>query len=242
MLQETLQQIGLNDKEAKIYLACLELGKTGIKDIARKSNIKRTTVYEIIDGMINAGFIKITQKGKRKQFVAIEPQEIKGLIRKKEALLNHILPQLSAMSNVSDVKPKVWFYQGKDGILQAYEDSLNYPGIEVVGWGTGEIASMFNDEEIEKYIQTRLRKKIMQTLILPDDEETTNRFVSKDSRQLRRTKLVEANTYPFKIEINIYANRVGIFSVRDKIAVIMESEQIASAMRMIFQMCWKGIK
>jgi len=241
MLLETLKQIGLHEKEAKIYLACLELGETGIKDVARKSNIKRTTIYEIIDEMINAGYLKTTFKGKRKRYVAIEPQELKILIRKKETLLNHILPQLSAMSNVSDMKPRVWFYQGKDGILQAYEDSLNYPGIEVVGWGSGEVVRMFDANEVEKYIQKRLRKKILQTLIMPNDEES-NKFAEKDSRQLRKTKSVSVEEYPFKIEINIYANRVGIFSIRDKMAVIMESEQISSAMRMIFQMCWKGIK
>ncbi|PJA87086.1 MAG: hypothetical protein CO141_01385 [Candidatus Moranbacteria bacterium CG_4_9_14_3_um_filter_42_9] len=241
MLLETLKQIGLHEKEAKIYLACLELGEAGIKDIASKSGIKRTTIYEIIDDMINVGYFKVTSRGKRKYYVAIDPQELKILIRKKEALLNNILPQLSAMSNVSDVKPKVWFYQGKDGILHAYEDSLNYPGIEVVGWACGEVVKMFDEDEIEKYIRTRIRKKILQTMIMPNDEDTA-RFTKNDSHQLRRTKLVEADTYPFKIEINIYANRVGIFSIRDKMAVIMESEQIASAMRMIFQMCWKGIR
>jgi len=241
MLLETLKQIGLHEKEAKIYLACLELGEAGIKDIASKSGIKRTTIYEIIDDIINVGYYKVTSRGKRKYYVAIDPQELKILIRKKEALLNNILPQLSAMSNVSDVKPKVWFYQGKDGILHAYEDSLNYPGIEVVGWGSGEVVRMFDANEVEKYIQKRLRKKILQTLIMPNDEES-NKFAAKDSYQLRKTKSVDAEEYPFKIEINIYANRVGIFSVRDKMAVIMESEQISSAMRMIFQMCWKGIR
>jgi sugar-specific transcriptional regulator TrmB len=241
MLQETLKQIGMEEKEAKIYLAGLELGETGIKDLASKSNIKRTTVYEIIDSMVAAGYLKITSRGKRKRYVAIDPQELKMIMRKKEALLAQVMPQLLAMSNVSDVKPKVWFYQGKDGVMQAYEDALNYPGIEVIGWASGEVTSLFSDAEIEKYIRSRIRKKILETMIMPNDEVTA-RFTAQDSRHLRRTKAVDAKLYPFKIEINIYANRVGIYSARDKMAVIMESEQVASTMRMIFQMCWNGIR
>ncbi|HAT74730.1 MAG TPA: hypothetical protein DCS28_01655 [Candidatus Moranbacteria bacterium] len=236
----TLRQIGLEDKQAKIYLACLELGKTTIIEIARKAGIKRTTVYENIDEMINAGYVKITTKGKRKMFVALNPQELKSLMRKREEILEQVMPQLMSINNVSETKPKVWFYEGKDGILKAYEDSLNYQGVEVVGWASGEVLKMFNWKDVEKYVAKRQRKKIMQTLIMPSDQGAMQ-FAQNDSQQLRKTKLISADEYPFKIEINVYANRVAIFSVKDKMAVIMESEVISSAMRMIFQMCWKGI-
>lgn len=236
----TLKQIGLEDKQAKIYLACLELGKTTIIEIARKTGIKRTTVYENMEEMINAGYIKITTKGKRKMFVALDPQKLKGLMRRREEMLEQVMPQLMSMNNVSEAKPKMWFYQDKEGILKAYEDVLNYPASEVFGWGSGEITKFFSMKECEHYIARRIRKKIMQTLIMPNDQGALQ-FAENDNHQLRRTKLVSAEEYPFKIEINIYANRVAIFSVKDKMAIIMESEPIASAMRMIFKMCWKGL-
>lgn len=240
MLKETLLQIGMDEKQAKIYPACLELGATTIQEISRKTGIKRTTVYENVEEMIRTGYLKTTKKGKRKYLLAISPPELKKLIRKREEMLDQILPDLMAMNNVSEAKPKIWFFEGKDGILEAYEDSLNYPGIEVVGWGTGEILKMFNWQDVEKYVAKRQRKKIIQTLIVPGDENM-QKFISEDAKQLRRTKVVSADEYPFKIEINIYANRVALFSVRDKMAVIMESEPIASAMRMIFKMCYKGL-
>lgn len=240
MLLETLKQIGLEEKEAKIYLACLELGETGIKDIASKSGIKRTTIYEIIDKMVLSGYLQTTFKGKRKRFLAIEPQELKALMQKRASLLDEVMPQLMSLDNVSDNKPKVWFYQGKDAIMQAYEDSLNYPGSEVVGWASGEVLKMFSVKECTDYIQKRVRRKIMQSLIMPKEKEL-NEFVEKDSHHLRRTKIVDEEVYPFKIEINIYANRVALFSVKDKMAVIMESDPIASAMRMIFKMCWGSL-
>lgn len=240
IMLETLRKIGLEDKKAKIYLAALELGETSIIEIAKKTGIKRTTVYENMDEMVGMGYIRVTTKGKRKHFIAIDPHELKALIRKKESLIDQILPDLISINNVSEIKPKVWFYHGKEGILEAYEDSLNYSGTEVVGWASGEVLKMFNWKDVEKYVARRQRKKIMQTLIMPDDKDASQ-FTTQDKNQLRRTKIISAEEYPFKIEINIYANRVGLFSVRDKMAVILESEPIASAMRMIFKMCWKAI-
>ncbi len=237
---ETLRKIGLEDKKAKIYLAALELGETTIIGISRKTGIKRTTVYENMDEMVHLGYIRAVARGKKKHFIAANPGELKTLIRKKELLLDQILPDLLAMNNISEVKPKVWFYEGKKGILEAYEDILNYPKTEVVGWASGEILKMFNWQEAEKYVAKRQRKKIIQTLIMPDDKNSSQ-FISRDQHHLRRTKVVSAEEYPFKIEINVYANRVSLFSVKDKVAVIMESEPIASAIRMIFKMCWKNI-
>ncbi|MFZ2188384.1 MAG: helix-turn-helix domain-containing protein [Candidatus Moraniibacteriota bacterium] len=237
---ETLRKIGMEEKQAKIYLACLSLGATTIIEIARKTGIKRTTVYENLDEMVRSGYVRVIKKEKRKRYVALEPKELKELIRKKETLLEQIMPQLTAMSNVSNAKPKVWFYEGKEGILEAYEDSLNYPGIEVVGFASGEVLKMFSLKEVEKYIAKRQRKKIIQTLIMPEGKDAKS-FIATASEQLRRVKVVSEEEYPFKIEINIYANRMALFSVKDKMAVIMESEPISSAMRMIFKMCWKGI-
>lgn len=237
---ETLQKIGLEGKKAKIYLACLELGETGITDISKKTGIKRTTVYENIDEMVLAGYIKVTAKGKRKHYLAINPHDLKTLIRKKESLIDQILPDLIAINNVSEIKPKVWFFQGKEGILEAYYDILNYPNIEVVGWASGEVLKMFSWKDVEKYVAKRQRKKILETLIMTGDKEAQS-FIEKASHQLRKVKVINAEDYPFKIEINVYSNRIALFSVKDKMAVIIESEPITSAMRMIFQMCWKSI-
>ena len=66
-------------------------------------------------------------------------------------------------------------------------------------------------------------------------------YSDKDIDDLRSTKLIDAEKYPFNIEINIYKNRVAMISAKDKIAVIMESKPIASTMKMIFNLCWDNL-
>ena len=52
-MEEKLEQIGLDPKEAKVYLAMLELGETTVARIAQKSKIKRTTAYDLVDSLKN---------------------------------------------------------------------------------------------------------------------------------------------------------------------------------------------
>ncbi|MDA3815679.1 MAG: hypothetical protein PF549_04940 [Patescibacteria group bacterium] len=238
---ETLKKIGLKKRQARIYLACLELGKTTITEITRKTGIKRTTVYENINEMVSGGYLRMVVEGKQKRIVALSPKELKGLIKKREELLDQVMPQLMSMSNVENDRPKIWFYQGAENIMKVYEDVLNYPNSEVYGWGTGDILSLVSMKECEKYIEKRIRKKIMLRLIATDDKKS-DLFAVKNSQHLREFKMVSAEEYPFKVEINIYANRMFIVSIKDKMGVIIESEGISSAMRMIFRMCWKGIE
>jgi len=44
-----LEKLGLNEKEARVYLALLELGESNIQGLSAKSSVKRTTVYDILE-------------------------------------------------------------------------------------------------------------------------------------------------------------------------------------------------
>ncbi|MDR3169460.1 MAG: hypothetical protein LBU27_07030 [Candidatus Peribacteria bacterium] len=53
MLIELLQQYHFTEKETKVYLTSLKLGKAPASSLARKSGIKRVTVYALLKGLIN---------------------------------------------------------------------------------------------------------------------------------------------------------------------------------------------
>ena len=48
-LIEVLNKTGLHEKEAKVYLALLELGTADVSDIAAKAGVKRPTSYLVLD-------------------------------------------------------------------------------------------------------------------------------------------------------------------------------------------------
>lgn len=241
MLLSTLQQIGLNEKQAKIYLAALELGETTIKEIAKKSEIKRTTIYDFIDEMINLGYIKLTAEGKKKKYLAVSPEELQIIIRKREVLLEQVMPILNSMSNVSGAKPKIWFYEGTEALKEVYSDSLKYSG-EILAIGGETTVNALGNDWILDYIKKRIKKGIHVRGIVAKSEFIEKKYTSKDQEQYRTSKLVDSKKYPLPIEINIYGHRRVFFvSAHDQIAIIIESAEIYQTIKSFFELLWDNL-
>jgi len=61
-LQKALEQFGLNKKQAKVYLAVLELGSATVNIISNKSGIARSSCYDILNSLIKKGIASSFKK------------------------------------------------------------------------------------------------------------------------------------------------------------------------------------
>jgi hypothetical protein len=59
---------------------------------------------------------------------------------------------------------------------------------------------------------------------------------------MRETALVPADAFQFIPEINIYDNKIMIASWREKLGIIIESAEIADAMKKIYELAWAEAK
>lgn len=56
-LEKTLEKIGLNEKEASLYLATLNLGEAPMSRLSKEAGLKRTTAYQIFRGLEKRGIM-----------------------------------------------------------------------------------------------------------------------------------------------------------------------------------------
>lgn len=63
-LTTLLEQFGFNEKEAKVYLACLELGQAPVSSIARTVKEQRVTTHYILKGLVAKGVAQSFIKNK----------------------------------------------------------------------------------------------------------------------------------------------------------------------------------
>ena len=237
-IKNTLEQMGLGGKKADVYLAALELGSSSVIEISKKAGIKRTTCYDILLELINEGLISETSKGKKRLFVGEDPEKIQRNLKNKERLFAEILPQLQSINNVRGSKPKIRFYEGKEGLKEVYADTLKYK-TEIVGFASDDIMRVLGMDWAMSYLNKRVRKGIWEKMILPGTELLKSEFASKDLEQLRFTKLIDPKKYPFSIEINIYGHQsVALMSAKEEIAVIIEGAEIHNTMKLIFELVW----
>lgn len=243
--KEQLINLGFGEKEAGVYLALLELGPSTVTDISRIAGINRTTGYDVLESLISEGLVHSTGEAKIQKFSAENPQKVISILEKRvkkeeEKLVQAqvLLPELLSVFNTKE-KPRVKFYEGIEKMKEAFEDTLSSK-TEILAYAVG--VDMFESVG-EKYFADYTKKKIVKNIhvrvIAPDDDES-RKIVSKDKEELRKSLLVPKDKFYFSVETNIYNNKILIVSWKEKFAVIIESEEIASAERKKFELAWLG--
>lgn len=87
MINDSLKELGLTDKEVTVYLAVLRNGKIIPADLAKLTGINRTTVYSVAEELVRKGFLYEDLAGAIKYFVPIAPDDLDSIIRREEKKL-----------------------------------------------------------------------------------------------------------------------------------------------------------
>ena len=245
-LRDSLLSMGFSEKESNVYLALLELGKSAVSNIARKAGLNRTTGYHILDSLVGKGLVSISGKEPLQEYVAESPEKITELLKAKfdeyERYLNQAketVPQLKSFHNISD-RPKVKFYEGKQGLIDVYEDTLTSHE-PIVAYANFDDMHKALPEYFPSYYLRRAKKGISIKGIVPITDAARER--QKHNREeAREMAFVPADKYYFSPEIDMYDNKMMIASWKEKLGVIIESTEIADAMKKIFELAWIGAK
>ncbi len=245
-LQKALLSLNFTEKEASVYLALLELGQGSVSEIARKANINRTYGYNILSTLAGKGLVNISGKEPKQEYAAESPDKIKDLLKaeiiKNQEFLKQadgVIPQLKSIHSIRG-RPQVRFYEGKEGLQQVYEDTLTSHGT-ILAYASVEDVHQTLPGYFPDYYFRRADKGIPIRAIFPDSPEAEE-LIKSNKAQKRETALVPPDKFSFSPEINIYDNKVMIASWREKLGVVIESGEIADAMKKIFELAWAQAK
>lgn len=246
ILPKDLTNLGLKSKEAKIYLSALELGYASVLEIAKKAEINRPTAYVVLESLMKKGLISTFEKGKKRYFTAESPEKFKDLLqneqirlKQKEEEIKKVIPELNIMYNLGGEKPKVRFFEGKEG-LRSIRDDIIKARVERLD----QIVPLDEVYRVLPPSPTDHRKEMARKLKnIPEriiyTSKKGNFLPKKEGTKDRR--YVPIDKFPFSAEINIYCNKLAIATYKGKIiGVIIESQEIANTMKYIFELSWNG--
>jgi hypothetical protein len=137
-------------------------------------------------------------------------------------------------------KPKVKYFEGEKGLQEAYEDTLKSPE---------DIRAYANIEEMHNglpgffpdYYKHRSSNDIFIKTICPNNDVSLERS-KRDSEELREIRFIDKDKYEFTPEINIYDNKVLFASWQEKMAIVIESEEISDFHKKIFDVLYEKLK
>ena len=237
-ISQQLTQFGLNEKQAGVYLALLELGASSVITLAKKTGILRTTVYDVLIELEKKSLVSQTRKGKKRLFLAADPSNLEKILDEKKEKLKELMPALKSLLNTAGTKPVIRYFEGPEGIKEVYRDTLKYEG-QLDAFVTENIIAKLGADFADEYKNKRVKAKITVRAIGPDTEEIKE-YKKTDQKDLKETRLVDKNVFPFSIEMNIYGNKLAFMSFQESLGLIVESNEIAKNMRFLFELAWRG--
>jgi DNA-binding transcriptional regulator GbsR (MarR family) len=247
ILDQYLQNIGLSDKEAQLYLVGLQLGPATIQQLSQQSGIKRSTVYEVIDSLKEQNLFFVTQKGKRKLFTAQDPDNLSLLLQQKQKILTQIMPDLEALKNTTAIKPAIRVYEGLDGLKQIYEDMIKKPGdILAMAAPKEKISTMLLDYLIHEWEPRRIGSDInMRRININNKQDPSLDYQALAiPHELEQIKYLPPEAYPFSVGVYVYRQKVAFvaYDDREMVGIVVRSPQINATIRAVFELLWNLAK
>jgi sugar-specific transcriptional regulator TrmB len=251
MIKGLLEQLNFSEKESAIYLALLEIGSTKPSILAKKTGLNRTTVYDICELLMQKGLISKYKKGAGTFFNALDPKHLLTYldrereekakeIEKQKGKVSELLPQLLSMQNIyAATKPKVQFFEGEKGMREAYEDTLTSKEI-ILAYANPQTMHEGLPSFFPEYYARRAEKKIFIKAIVPRNEMSLERMKNNQA-EMRDTRFLPEDKMTFSPEVNIYNNKMLIASWKEKMAIIIESKELADLQKMTFNLLWNTL-
>ena len=245
-LEEVLEEYGLTERQAKVYLAALELGESMVSDIAQKAQIRRAGAYYLSESLVKEGLFYRTKKANKLYYSAVKPKTLLDQAKRKKQIIEENFSEFQALARLSTKKPSIHIYEGLEGIKTVYKKTLEKKNAKMYAfspYATAQKQALFHGKEYVNwgldYIRQRAKRNIFVYDIAEDSVEGRERK-ERDKEELRETRLVPKEKFPFTNEIDIFQNLVIIISYKELLAILIESEDIAFTLKTIFNLSWEA--
>ncbi|HPA25221.1 MAG TPA: helix-turn-helix domain-containing protein [bacterium] len=242
-LIHTLIKIGLNEKEAEIYLSSLALGPSTVAKISQSSQIKRTTVYSVIESLKEKGLMSIQLKGFKQFYVAEKPDKLADFLEERKKTLKNALPQFESLYQMKGIESVIKHYEGLNNIKSLYNSVLadlkfkdDYLTISDTKRWLAQDEEFFND-----FIKKRAKHRARVRLLLQDNE------VAQNFKQFQRNYGIEVKILPMDTELNTNLLVVPKQLIIQQLtipyeAVAIENQNIINMGKQLFEIIWSTCK
>lgn len=242
-LKKALETIGLSNNELAVLLVLLKDSPLYVARIACEAKLNRTTTYGVLKLLADRGLVSMDKKKGATRYQSIAPDQLPAHIERRRDTLAEtkqqiakLLPQLQLLRSKGKVLPKVQFFEGKDGVMQAYEDTIDNNKEKFLRDITGidAVYTKLDQKFVQYYLAKRARLGVRCIDLVPESE-WGRASKAQDDKYLRTTKFLPAES-DFDAELSIYDNKVGIFSYSQEnpMAILIEDETISHMMKKLF--------
>lgn len=242
-LTKILINLGLSENEAKVYFASLSLGPSTILKIARTAEIKRTTVYSVVESLRQKGLMNIELRGWKKLYTVESPEKLKFILENKKNELQDSMPEFMAMQNLKESGSFIKYYEGLESIKSIYEGLLKdiKSGEDYLVIGNQEQWFNLDKKYFLNFIKRRAKLNIKIRMLLQDSK------IAREHKKIEKNYNEKIKILPSKINLTtnlvIIPRKIVIHQLTPPImAMVIENKNIIQMHREFFEIMWDSIK
>jgi len=245
-----LEDMGLSEKEARVYVASLMLGPATVQQIANQADIKRVTTYVILESLSNLGLVGQASQGKKTYFTAEEPVSLQGLLDKKQQEIENqkeafkaFLPDLESLKSIPPETPTVKYYDTMEGLHSIIGSFL----LSAVANKTESMYGFSDIDKVKAFFPNiakpkgnpvRIRAGLHTKLIYTSSEGPI--YKQYDDESNRESRHIPSDKYPIKGDLSLAGDQTLFLSLDGDhpFGVSIKSAAVADAMRTLFDLAW----
>ncbi|HLD05881.1 MAG TPA: helix-turn-helix domain-containing protein [Candidatus Nanoarchaeia archaeon] len=246
-----LKKIGFTQGETQIYAALLELGETTRTELAKKSGISPSKIYDVVNRLMEKGIVSTVKKQGVLHFSAADPARLTDFLDQKEAELNQertlvdqLLPILLAKHQKTKEEVDIEVFYGWEGMQTAYNDivkSLSKGDINYIfGASKGQDPKQADLFFSKYYERTRKKKYKIKIIFNENMRGYTDRVGFFLKTAPHEARFLHQNTFT---ELNFYKDTVlFIMLLKKPIVIRVHSQEAADSFKKFFETMWKQAK
>lgn len=234
-----LHSFGFLESEVRTYLASLTNGPATVLELVKLTHLSRQATYVVIESLTRRGLMSSVIRGKKKYYVAEDPDKLLSYAQRKEQDMKDQMSDLHALVpelklKMGGERPVVKLFEGKEGLRAMITDIHESRCMEV--------------QEIIDLEAKRL-------FIPPKTLHPVSVGLKKIGAKIRGIYSVEPVTVTetewgvlpkemggFKSGVTIYGDKIAFFSFEGKLySVILEHKGIAQALRILFELASRSL-
>ena len=239
-----MRQAGLTEYEAKAYLALLQLGPASGREVAKKSGVPPTRIFDTLRALVDKGLASIVQP-KPMIFSAVRPElGLKALMERRISEMRDIETRL--LTELKEVRrpPAVPKISERITVMTGYEHMYAYV-VELLNRAKREVLVFSVGEEIPYSLKIASRHAVAKGIglkLIVTKSDASNRHILKE----RLAEGWKLRHYPSTGEwtFAIFDGQVAMLNVRnpetkdERISIFFEIPALAKSLKYFYNTLW----
>ncbi|MDD3861898.1 MAG: helix-turn-helix domain-containing protein [Candidatus Gracilibacteria bacterium] len=232
-----LQKLGLSEKETDVYLSLHKIGPSAASTIARLTKIKRTSVYDVLNSLLEKTLILSFKNGVTTYYAIDDVNKIFYQEKEKISVAEKLVKKLKESSGKFEGL-QINYYKGMEGYREMYEDILRMRPKELLGWmHLDKFYEGIEAEREDEWTKERIKSGIKVRLLL-QETNLTRKFQSLDKNSNRETRFVNKK-FLFETTCFLYENHIVLFDSSSELTrVRIHHPEFYRMQKQIFEMNW----